>query len=344
MNETTTTPNNFFNLPHIFVVFAPGASGNFIASILTKILDKNLGEVAVSGTGNAHANSISRLDFSDVISCGLIYGIPKFVTEQHRLEFYKAKIEEKHSNDTDVKVAWSHDFSNIPLYKTLFPNCRILVVSQSSRQEKLAVMIQQELKNRLDPNGFVFLQNDPYLEHWRNGLKYSLIMSLGYGMANVATDIANNYMDVKYKPIVTFFAIDLMLRFYGQEFLVSPSKQVPVDYLEYCVVPRFVENPNWIPNFNDYTMFNVGPKIESFITDDCAVMPYDVIMNNNLSGFLNAIEKIVGTLDSGQIEFVKDNLNNYHRKQSPGLMDDPIKYYYSLAKDAQDQIKILKGM
>ena len=331
----------FFELPHIFVVFPPGTGGNFIAGILTRALHKDFIDLALSSTGNAHANSASKLDFSDVISCGLRYDVPKFNSSKEKLDYYKTEIEKKHSNDTDVKVAWSHDFSNISLYKTLFPNCKILVVTHDSDREKLAALIQQELKNRLDPNGFVFLENDSYIEHWRSALIRSLSITLGPNMSNVVSDIANNYMDIKHRPLVTFMAINIMIRFYGQEHLVDARKQMMFDYLNYCHKPRFVDNPTRIAKDTDYTLFSVGPAYKDCITDDCVVMPYDVIMNKDSSVFLNVVETMIGVLDSEQIEFVRTNLDNYHAKQSPGLMDDPIKYYFSLAKVAQDQIKCL---
>jgi len=334
--------STFFELPHIFVVFSPGTGGNFISGILTKTLYKDFTDLALSSTGNAHLNSTSKLDFSDIISCGLIYGLPNFNSVEEKFQYYKAEIEKKHDSDTDVKVSWSHDFSNIPLYKTLFPNCKILVISHDSSREKLAALIQQELKNRLDPKGFVFLESGLYLEHWRTAFRQSLIFALGQNMTGVATEIANNFMDIKYRPLVTFTAINMMIRFYQQEYLIDPTKQISFNYLDYCTLPRFIKDSNYIPKLADYTLFEVGPAYKDCVTDDCIVMPYDVIMNNDLPTVLSVVETMIGKLDAEQLAFVSTNLYNYHTKQSPGLMDDPVKYYYSLAKDAREQVKILK--
>lgn len=333
--------STFFELPHIFVVFPPGTGGNFISGILTRTLYKDFTDLALSSTGNAHANSTSKLDFSDIISFGLRYNVPMFNSTEEKFQYYKAEIEKKHGSDTDVKVSWSHDFSNIPLYKTLFPNCKILVISHDSSREKLAALIQQELKNRLDPKGFVFLESGLYLEHWRTAFRQSLIFALGQNMTDVATEIANNFMDIKYRPLVTFIAINMMIRFYGQEYLTDPRKQMMFDYLNYCTMPRFVKDANYIPKLADYTLFEVGPAYKDCVTDDCVVMPYNVIMNNDLPAVLSIVETMIGKLDSEQLVFVSTNLDNYHTKQSPGLMDDPLKYYFSLAKNAQDQIKCL---
>ena len=333
-----------FNLPHIFVVFPPGASGNFIANVMSRTLHRQFNDLTLSSTGNAHENSKSKLEFSDFMSCGLIYGLPSFSSDEEKFNYYKTKIEENYSNDTDIKISWSHDFSNIPLYKRMFPNCRILVVTQNSNREKLAILIQQELKNRLDTNGFVFLKGDPYLEQWRAGFKQALISVLGNDLIDTAVDIANNYTDPKYKPIVTFMAINIMLRFYAQENLTDPTKQVKFDYLNYCTVPRFVEDPTYDHTLADYTTLRVGPSYKDCLTEDCITMPYDVILDNNFDEFKKTIKKTIGiTLDYKQTNFLHKNLDNYYKNQSPVLMVDPFKYYYGLGKKAQEQIMTLKG-
>lgn len=335
-----------FELPHLFVVFPPGAGGNFISGVLTKVISREFVNIALSSTGNAHANSTDKLEFSDVMSCGLIYGIPKFKSFEEKAEYYKKEIEKKHGNDTDIKISWSHDFSNISLYKKLFPNCKILVVTQDTDKEKLAVLIQQELKNRLDPDGFVFLKNkdvDSGFAHWKEAFTYSLIFMLGKEYVNLAMKISNNYMDPKYKSLVTFVAISTMIRFYNQEHLTNPNKKMDFDYLNYCILPKFIECPELPFSINSYTAFTVGPSFKDCITDDCILLPYSTLMDKNLKEFTTALEKLLETkLDNEPFEFIKSNLDNYHKKQSPLLMDNPIKYYYNLAKDAQDQMKILK--
>jgi len=332
----------FFELPHIFVVFPPGAGGNFISGILTRLLHKDLNDLQLSSTGNAHLNSSTKLNFSDVLACGLMYDVPKFNSIDEKLQYYKSEIEKKHCNDTDIEVAWSHDFSNISLYKTLFPNCRILVVTHDTYKEKLAVLIQQELKNRLDPNGFVFLEEDIYLDHWRSALRRFLIHVLGSERSNIASYISNNFMDTKYTPLVTFSAIHMMLRAHGQEHLVDANKPILIDYFDYCYKPRISEQPDYVYKDGDYVAFIVGPSFKDCITDDCLVMPYSVLMNKDETEFLKAVSGIIGELNAEDVDFIKNNLDNYHKKQAPDLMDNPNKYYHEVVKNARDQIKILK--
>lgn len=336
-----------FELPHIFVVFPPGAGGNFISGVLTRTISREFTNLALSGTGNAHSNSTSKLEFSDVMSCGLIYGTLKFQSFEEKLEYYKKEIQEKHGNDTDVKISWSHDFSNIPLYKQLFPNCKILVVTQDTNREKLTVLIQQELKNRLDPNGFVFLKNkdtESGFKYWKEGLRHVLISILGQDYIDLATEISNNYMDPKYKPMITFVAIIIIISLYDQEYLIDPGKKMNFDYLNYCTISRFIEDPGLTYSRNFYTLFTVGPSFKDCLTDDCIVMPYSVLMDKNLKEFISMLEKFVGTtLDSSQLEFVQHNFEEYYTKQSQGLMENPNKFFHQVRMSAMQQIESLKN-
>lgn len=333
---------SFFDLPHIFVVFPPGASGNFITNLLQKTLYKTFDDIALSSTGNAHANSTSKLDFTDVMSFGLRYGVPSFNSVEEKFDYYKKEIIKKHSNDTDIKVSWTHDFSNIPLYKELFPNCKILAVTHDSNKEKLTVLIQQELKNRLDPAGFLFIQGDTYDEQFKTGLRLALMSGLKSHQQDLAHEISNNFKDPKYKDIITFMAIRIMLKFYAQEHLVDSSIPPRVDYLSNCTIPRFVSDPTHIRKKDENISFIVGPSYSSFLTDDCLLMPYSVIMNNDIDAFLKIVKHILGiTLDNEQENFVRHNFKVYYDKQSCGLLIDPVEYYNNLRDKFRQQLMTL---
>lgn len=183
------------------------------------------------------------------------------------------------------------------------------------------------------------------------GFKGILVSILGQGLVDVATDITNNYMDPKYKSIVTFVAVNMMLKFYHQEHLTDPNKRVDFDYLDYCIIPKFVIDPNYVvaeselagPNGNNVIV--VGPSIKDCLSSDCITMPYDVILDNNFDKFVSTIETAMGAeLDSEQMNFVQKNFDTYYTSQSPGLMSNPFKYYQDLGQAARQQIMALKGM
>lgn len=333
----------FFELPHVFVVFIPGAGGNFISGILSNIFSNSSDDLKFSDSGNAHLNSTSKLNFTDVMSFGIRYRMPDFASDDEKLKFYKAKIEEKHSNDTDIKVTWTHDFSNIQLYKKLFPNCKIVAVTQDSNTEKLATLIQQELKNRLDPAGFVFVtQEDLRMNIWKNQIFLSLVNVLGAEHANLARRITDNYLDPEFRDIVTLFAVNLMIGFYDQWYLLDPSKTPAINYLNYCTIAKFILDRNYTPNGTD-KMLLVGPCISDCLTEDSFIIPYNILMNKDLEAFTKIIADIYGQeLNSNQIEFIKKNFNSYYSSQSPGLFQDPLGYHRSLRTKVHEQIKILK--
>lgn len=335
----------FFELPHVFVVFISGAGGNFISGILSNIFSNSSGDLKFSDSGNAHLNSTSKLNFTDVMSFGIRYRMPDFVSDDEKLKFYKAKIEEKHGNDTDIKVTWSHDFSNIQLYRKLFPNCKIVAVTQDSNAEKLATLIQQELKNRLDPAGFVFVtQEDLHMNTWKNQLFLILVNVLGAEYANLARRIADNYLDPEFRDIVTLFSVNLMIGFYDQRYLLDASKTPAINYLNYCTVPKFILDKNYTPGNTDAKVLVVGPRISDCLTEDSFIIPYSTLMNNDLEAFTRIIAEIYGQeLNSNQIEFIKKNFNSYYSSQCPGLLQDPMEFHRSLRTKVHEQIKILKN-
>ena len=335
----------FFELPHVFVVFISGAGGNFISGILSNIFSNSSGDLKFSDSGNAHLNSTSKLNFTDVMSFGIRYRMPDFVSNDEKLKFYKAKIEEKHGNDTDIKVTWSHDFSNIQLYRKLFPNCKIVAVTQDSNAEKLATLIQQELKNRLDPAGFVFVtQEDLHMNTWKNQLFLILVNVLGAEHANLARRIADNYLDPEFRDIVTLFSVNLMIGFYDQRYLLDASKTPAINYLNYCTVPKFILDKNYTPGNTDAKVLVVGPRISDCLTEDSFIIPYSTLMNNDLEAFTRIIAEIYGQeLNSNQIEFIKKNFNSYYSSQCPGLLQDPMEFHRSLRTKVHEQIKILKN-
>lgn len=328
-----------FNLPHIFIVFPPGAGGNFISNILKKIVDRKYDNLTLSDSGNSHLDSTDKLAYDDSMTCGIRYCLPtKFDSFDEKLKFYKAEIEAKHGNDTDIKVTWTHDFTNIQLYKKLFPNCKILVVSVDTNKEKLAALIQQEFKNSLDPAGFVFMKNPTvFIKPWLNAVRHILISLLGNANLGIIDDIINNYHDARFSPIMKYVAITKTIKFYDMHHLIDSTRKMKFDYLAHCVMPNFSSK-----NTNTPALLCIGPSFKECITDDCVIMPYSVLMENNLQEFILIIENILDiNLDNEQLKWIQFNFEAYYNKQPVLLMKDPKEFFKVLSRDANEQIASL---
>ena len=136
-----------FDLEHIFIVFAPGAGGNFISGLLVNLITNKLSQLDISSTGSAHISMAKKAAKQDYISFGTFKPERKdFESDAKRLEYYISNIQ-----DIDTpQVTWTHDYDNIKDYSDLFPNAKILIITADSEEEKLAVTFMFCVKNMLD--------------------------------------------------------------------------------------------------------------------------------------------------------------------------------------------------
>ena len=201
--------SDLFALRHCFIVFHPGAAGNFLAGLTNKLVSNELSNLDISLTGSSHSpNNKSKL------SCN-IFTQPASLPE-HRLT--KISQYRKYFSQLDIKnptVNWTHDFTNIPVYQQLFPNAKILVVTQESINEKLTVTIQQQLKNILDPNvnsAIPEARLKVVLDRWREYAENKITELVGN--KELANTIVDDRFNPKYKDIVTYVTLVRMLEYY----------------------------------------------------------------------------------------------------------------------------------
>ena len=190
--------NNVFDLNHIFVLFPPGGSGNFISSLIRNLITRDLSLIPLSPTGNAHA--FSNIESDSIFACGRLGNTPYFDIEEDKLKFYRESISQKYSKVTNPIVTWSHDYSNLETYKVLFPNSKILAITQTTKKERIIQLVLHNLKNKMDPA----LRNDIFTKRWTNMCKSWLYHLLWPGSENLAEEIVNNRLDPKYFNLVWY--------------------------------------------------------------------------------------------------------------------------------------------
>ena len=80
---------SIFDLEHIFIVFHPGAGGNFIASLLENIVNDNHNPIKIGSAGTAHSANTRKIDGVDYLSFGTeIHEQAEFENQQSRINFY----------------------------------------------------------------------------------------------------------------------------------------------------------------------------------------------------------------------------------------------------------------
>ena len=79
---------SIFDLEHIFIVFHPGAGGNFIASLLEKVVRKDVSSINIGTTGTAHTVNDRKIAGTDYLSFGTeVYEQSNFNSENDRINF-----------------------------------------------------------------------------------------------------------------------------------------------------------------------------------------------------------------------------------------------------------------
>lgn len=144
----------FYQQPHVFVVFRPGSAGNLISTIVYNLINNSTTELKMSSSGDAHENNIVKRKRNNAdhfsLGSGILDTDIKFLSVEEKLTYYKHLID-LHPYESRPYVTWTHDFTNIDLYRVLFPNCKIIEITNDSVYETQVGLLFHVNKNIFDP-------------------------------------------------------------------------------------------------------------------------------------------------------------------------------------------------
>lgn len=303
---------SIFDLEHIFIVFHPGAGGNFIASLLESIINNNTNPIVIGSSGAAHTTNNRKIKGIDYLSFGTeVYEQSSFTSENDRVNFYLDKIKYEYKDVTTRQVVWTHDFTNINLYKKYFPNSKILAITQQSLREKMAVVLFNVTKNILDENTINPLTTkrmNEVLSMWNYVVNIELVKLLGEDKARVVSKNSTLYKYVSFLKMIQYYMLDT-----GSD-----------------VVNRVLYPSNtFVPGKLPYT---IGKPYDTYISD-CVVLPYEYIMDDRPDMLVDQLTTLV-PLTTEQINFIVENYNSYRRSQNQEILSDPMQYFNRLKQEA----------
>lgn len=321
--EDSVATENFYLQPHIFVVFRPGAAGNFLSSMIDNLSLKKLDNISLSNGGHAHYNSIvERKKFGiDYIALGNgIIGVDRqFLTDEDKLNYYKEKIDSANYENRSY-VTWSHDFTNIPLYKKLFPACKILVIKEDTFRQRLISMIMAINKN-----------------HFRDDQQIPLIPAdrvkpIIYKKTFISTVFSRYYPEKTYKEGY----IDLDKHIMYQSHLFCQGLGNYDKTLLDSNIPYIDDNTN--PNLTFIerrAQHSIGFNFSEFADE---YVSFNDILTANPENILISIENILDReLTMEEKEYARKSLGNYKESQDQTLLEDPLTYL-DIAKEKADKI------
>ena len=316
---TMLNNTSIFDLPHKFIIFHPGAGGNFIFNLVSKIHYNIESDVVLSSSGHAHAESIKKMERRDYLDCGMRYQ-SQFNTPEEKLTYYKDLITDQYQTvDCQPEVVWTHDFSNIPLYRNLFPNCRILVITQESVKEKLVITLLQQLKNRLDSTPPAFVDEDFFNNQtWISKCVKNLTLKFGEQYKDIVAHVLKNRKRPEYFPIVAYATFRTMLKYYKLIHHIDESFVKKKDIVN-CVIETIPEHK--------HAPYKIVNPYRHYIDNECSVLPYRAILENKPDELADRISSLLDNrLDQHWKDFIQRNLKTYLDAQDQFLLNDPVGY------------------
>lgn len=307
---------SIFDLEHIFIVFHPGAGGNFIASLLEKIVRGDSSTINIGLTGAAHTTNDRKIAGIDYLSFGTeVHEQSSFTNENDRINFYIDKIKSEYNDVTTPQIVWSHDFTNITLYKKYFPNSKILVITQDSYREKIAVVLFNVIKNILDVNTLNPLtpkRMAEVLSLWNFVVKLELIKLVGETKAREIDKDNILYKYASFSKMMQYYMLD------------------NIDVVNRVLYPATnMIMPGKLP-------YTIG-KAYSDYTEGCVKIPFSYLMDNDVELLIETLSQVV-KLDDEVKQVITSNFTKYRTAQIQEILNDPIAYYATIKEEAMKQL------
>lgn len=330
--STTTNqkiPQSFYNQPHVFVVFRPGTGGNFISNLIDNLMSQSLSDVKISSSGHVHYNSIVERKRSgiDHLSCGS--GLPgmdiQFFSPEEKINYFKKKIDMSDYQDKPY-ITWTHSFDNIPVYKSLFPNCRIMVINDDTLQERLTSLIMNINKNHFSSDS-----QTPFL-------KEDKIRPTVFKIKIIANTFSRLYQSKEYQSghidLDMFLMYSCFLRIHGLEKYTGMSYD--------SIIPYEDTATNTELNFlESNAQFSIGRQ---FISQCDSFLNFRDILTKSAEEVIESVEIVMGrSLDNHEVDYIKLSLDKYVDSQNSVIVNDPLRYIASIKEKADTIVSAFKN-
>ena len=329
---------NIFLREQVFVVFHPGASGNFFTNLIRNLKNNFTDHISIGPTGSCHTITPEIEKENRLFSCGTFFiqqAKIKPYSFENRVSYYKNYILQHFDPTIKTGVTWTHDFTNIPVYRKLFPNSKILAVTQETPEEKLCVTILQQLKNILSKDALNILSESARAKYnaiWEQECKEILRSIVGVENESLIEDIFKDRFNHEYRDILTYLSVYRILQ--ESNMLGILDNYDTIDTINYV---SYYDNPN---STAKNKRILIGPY-SKYIDDNCFLLPYKYIMCGNTEQILDTFTNLLGPLSETQQKYAASELERYRTNQPYKVLKDPIGYMKSLRDDVMNQISII---
>ena len=314
---------DFYHQPHVFVVFSPGSAGNLISSLLDSLLNHSMEDITIAASGNAHSNSIAERKRAGVdyicLGSGVVDIDVKFFTPEEKINFYKDKID-SFPYDNKPYVTWTHDFTNVDLYKVLFPNARILEITNDSLYEKIVALLFHVNKNIFDLRGQSPLGD---LEKVITEIVKKKMISHSFNVL---------YPDKRYQPdrdyldLHLLYSFNLSIQGLTQHLCRDLNSEFACEY-EKSTASLTVLERKIINSFNTHNTKSSDFKLplKSILQDT----------DRNIKNIVDVFNSVLNrTLTVSEINYVRSSIFNYISSQNSFILQNPVEYINDVKEKA----------
>jgi hypothetical protein len=307
---------SIFDQPHIFIVFSPGSGGNFISGIVNEISSSTLRSLEIAASGSSHTVLGDKSEGTDYLSFGtLMEEHDSFLTEEARESFYIDNINQKYSTFSRPEIVWTHDYTNIPLYRKYFKNARILVITNDTLNEKLLSIFMLSKKTILCKDVKLPVTQGLWEYIWKGWQIYCFQQLSPTVGEEHAKKMLRDRFNPDYLNILHYYTVRMFLTFHNMLHLVEdiPEQEILFDLVFYPMRLRY------------------GNKLNSYIDEDCVVLPYSYLSNNDCDQLIDKISALLNQeLTNDEIEYIKISFEKYRSSQGELLLSDPVGFYNQL--------------
>lgn len=326
---------DFFDLPHTFVVFTAGSGGNFLAGLLSKLISNDLTALSVNSTGSSHTVLNNKRLNGDSLCFGTLSDEQlDFPSSEAREQYYVDRIRAEYADITKPIVTWTHDYTNIPLYKKYFKNSRVLTIIHDTDHSRLSSLFMHVTKVLLDPSVDIPIRSNYWnklIAEWGVGCRRSLSILL-QSEKQAASIFNNRDKDQTAKEIMRYIGLTVQCRYYGMYNLAEGKKST-----ETCVYDFALYRSE-----SNHILYSIGPNSYDYIDHSDSILPYSYLINDKPELLLNALSKTINRqLTQIETTFILDEYTRYHNAQNKDILVDPVGYYRTIKEQAMLHIKKL---
>ena len=282
-------------------------------------MHSTLTSLDVAATGSSHTVLRDKSKGTDFLSFGtMLEERNLFESEEQRELYYIENIKNTYTSD-DIKpeVIWTHDFSNIPLYRKYFKNSKILVITTDTPKEQLTTVFMLVTKVILDKNCLVPMTSDLW-DDFKNRWVDKCTRRLKTFMSSSDADMimADPYNSA-YKDILLYTTMTMFLEVRQMLHLVEDDNVTGKEVLlNYAAHPLRLKIEN---------------NLDSYIDEDCIVLPYRYLADNDFDLLIEKLsETLTKDLTADEILYVRSSFEQYRSVQNAEILSNPALYYKNL--------------